>query len=138
MHSEKEKTIEQKCTKCDFTFKTLDQLSEHDKGHTELQPEQFQCDKCENAFRSISILQEHVKLHDESKKSSQIRCMKCGEQLVSNEKLKIHNEKHLQFIPCKFMPNCQHGERCYYSHEPRVANVFPCFECGEKFDGIKT
>ena len=115
----------------------MEKLSEHDETHVVEQTEQFKCMTCENSFDSQDILQEHENLHHESNVSSPIKCTKCGVEVASADELRSHNQTHLKFIPCNKMPNCQYGERCYYSHELKVENIYPCFECGEKFTGIK-
>ena len=138
LHAEKEKPpSDRTCKKCDKTLESFEELSDHDKTHKSSQTGQFKCEQCENSFTSNEILQEHMILHSESEDLSPMRCTKCGQVFSTTEELKSHNKTHLKFIPCKFLPNCQYGERCYYSHEQKVENVYPCFECGEKFNGIK-
>ena len=35
------------------------------------------------------------------------------------------------------MPNCKYKEACFFSHEIKNDNEYQCFECGEKFVGIR-
>ena len=156
-----------KCNDCENMFSTEEELQEHKTVHAksqeqedlnEMQIDQFECTQCHNMFGSFEVFDEHMSLHitnenkcnecDESfnnnellkehkKLHQQFNCSKCSELFDDENELKKHFKSHLKFIPCKNAANCQYREKCYYSHEPKNENEFPCYECGSKFENLK-
>ena len=117
------------CTTCKNSFTTYEVFSEHQELHS-LQ-KQNKCSLCDNDFESLELLHEHKKSHH------QYICTKCNEEFSSMNDLQNHTRLHLRYIPCKNLPNCKYGDNCHYSHEERNENIYPCFECGEKLEGLK-
>ena len=117
------------CTECQTMFGSFEVFSEHQAIHVH---KQNKCNECIESFISIELLNEHKGTHH------QFQCSKCTEQFENENDLKKHFKSHLKYIPCKNPSNCQYNEKCYYSHEPKKENEFPCYECGNKFQDIKT
>ena len=167
LHSEKEKSpLNFKCTDCENLFTTEEDLTEHMTLHqqwediVEMQVDQLQCSQCQNMFGSFEVFKEHQALHQQTQQNTctdcdesfsdikilnehkdthhQFKCSKCSEHFDNENDLKIHFKSHLQYIPCKNVSSCKYGENCYYNHEPRKENEYPCYECGNTYQDIKT
>ena len=117
------------CPQCGNNFSSSEVFNEHKSLHENIH--QHKCAQCDNSFSTEELLKEHVKVHHEYK------CTKCSECFENRNDLRDHTKLHLKYIPCKNITACQYQERCFYSHEERGENEYPCFECGEKFEGVK-
>ena len=160
--------VDLKCTECGNMFRIKEELKEHmllhlqshDEDKDIMQVDQFECIKCHNMFSNFEVLNEHLKLHEQpqqnicsecdetftskellighKKKTHEFKCSKCNDTFSNEINLKTHYKSHLKFIPCKNALNCQYRENCFYSHEPRKDNEYPCYECGNKFESVRT
>ena len=128
-----------KCDKCQDSFKTLDELSNHKKKHRERPV--FKCDRCSVSTTTYNQLQKHIEIKHKAKRIicrfwEQSRCKKqdncnyfhprkpqaCRLQRDCHfwPKCKFSHDEN---IMCKYQMNCQ-VPRCPYQHPTRTTK--PC------------
>ena len=113
----KDITTNQKCFKCNETFKTMKELKNHITNH---HPKKIKCEKCNNIFESKSVLENHIL--DEHGESETYPCSECGQQFFSEWRKKKHIESHKSTNKfCHFYNNakfCQYEKLgCKFKHE---------------------
>ena len=86
-----------KCEKCEFSFKSKEELSLHKEQKHVLE---FSCSKCANKFESYEILQEHQRLHEETEGSASHECGICGMKGPSEQYMEEHIERMHTCVEC--------------------------------------
>ena len=118
------------CSICDktFTFKTpfmLHKRNEHDQS----------VDLCKDYLNNKCPYEKaecwyHHREKEKPKTQSNIP------EPNSNATVKSSNST-TKFKPCKFLPNCPYGEKCFYNHDPVPSGVFLCYECGFQVKSVE-
>jgi uncharacterized C2H2 Zn-finger protein len=118
---------ELQCVICDQAFGNQRQLSRHMKGHSSDEDGNANCNNCDYQGSSKQCLEKHknitghkgseetVQNHMEQK--HQIICFKCKEGFGSFPQLMEHKKvTHPSKRRCRNLPNCEHGDKCWYLH----------------------
>jgi len=106
-----------KCQFCSKQFRSLAQLSQHERCHTGEKP--FVCEFCRKSFRQKAHLTTHLRIHTGDRP---FVCNLCGKGFIQSQHLKNHTRLHTGEKPfqcgiCRKyfsqISNLRHHERCH-------------------------
>ena len=123
------------CTICNktFTFKTpfmIHKRNEHDESVDIC--EDYLNDKCPYEKEKCWY---HHREKDKPKHTQPEASGSTNNQHNMATQINRSNDA-MKFKPCKFLPNCPFGEKCFYSHKPVSAGVLVCYECGYEVKSV--
>ncbi|XP_068607160.1 zinc finger protein 665-like [Brachionichthys hirsutus] len=124
------------CTRCDYAFCTLVELTEHMVAHDGEQPSS--CPVCGKTFLNKSKLEKHLTIHTGERPHL---CSICGNGFPSAASLKLHvhihtGEKPYQCTQCTKSFRSSSGLRLHGRQHLEVRPSYECPQCGRTYGRI--